>query len=645
MQREVEDILGPDGLFSEVVGGFTYRPPQQAMAVEVARVIEDGLTLVAEAGTGTGKTFAYLVPALLSGRKVIVSTGTRNLQDQLFHRDLPVVLKALGRPADVSLLKGRSNYLCLYRMDNMLYDARAISKQQRSWLHRIREWSTETQSGDINEIASVPEDAGIWPGVTSTVDNCLGGDCPSYRDCHLVEARRRAQEADLVVINHHLLCADFALKDEGFGHLLPAADCFIVDEAHQLPETATQFFGSSVSGHQLLELARDTEMAYRREANDYPALLKQLDSLKKQVRDFRLCFGVAARRGVWRELEQDQRVLEGMQKMSAELQATGQCLEPIASRGRDLENCQGRLMLLQQTFEAYLSELDTTDIRWFETTAQNVRLNLTPLDVAESFKVHMVEHTGAWVFTSATLAVGDKFDHYCERLGLTDTETGQWDSPFDYENQALLYIPEELPLPFDDTWTGRFHKLVNCLIDLSKGRIFVLFTSHRALQEAAEYLEERIDYPLFVQGTAPKAELLAEFTEAGNGVLLGTASFWEGVDVKGAALSCVVIDKLPFASPGDPVLQARLDAMSRQGHNPFMHFQLPQAVLALKQGAGRLIRDAEDRGTLVICDTRLLRKPYGRIFLKSLPPMRTTTNYHEMARFMSEELAAGVSVQ
>ena len=633
--NDLHQILGPEGLLSQRVSGFSFRPQQLAMAEAVARTIESGGRLVCEAGTGTGKTFAYLVPALLSGRKVMVSTGTRNLQDQLFHRDLPVVRQALAVGGSVALLKGRSNYLCLHRLDSASAAARLPADLWPS-LARVRAWAGRTRFGDIMELG-LPEDSPVWPWVTSSTDNCLGQDCPHWGPCYLAEARRRAQEADLVVINHHLLCADLALKGEGFGEVLPGADCFILDEAHQLPEVATSFFGSSLSGRQLLDLARDLETEYHQEAGDTPELLVRNEHLKQGARELRLSLGLESRRGAWTEIAGDGAVGAALDQVGQALAGMAELLEAMGSRGKGLDSCLARCADLSQRL-ASLAEPDLgTDILWFETQNQGFRFNRTPLDIAEVFQGHLDARQSAWVFTSATLAVGDSFDHFSRQLGIEGAEQGLWDSPFDYPRQALLYLPSGLPEPQAADFNRAVAKLAEPILQASQGRAFMLFTSHRALQEAAAWLKGRVPFPLLIQGSAPRAELLERFRVSGNGVLLGTASFWEGVDVRGEALSCVIIDKLPFASPGDPVLQARIDAERRRGGKPFFDFQLPQAVIALKQGAGRLIRDETDRGVLVICDPRLVSRGYGRSFLDSLPPMRRTRELAEVQAFFQPE--------
>ncbi len=633
--NDLSELLGPDGLLSKHVEAFSHRPQQLEMAQRVEQILADGGVLITEAGTGTGKTFAYLVPALLSGLKVIVSTGTKNLQDQLYHRDLPLIKDALAVPATVALLKGRSNYLCIHRMDNALQEGRLRSRELVDQLMQVRDWSGKTKVGDIAELSAIPEASGIWPVITSTVDNCLGAECPSYSTCHLVEARRRAQEADLVVVNHHLLCADFALKDEGFGELLPEADCFIVDEAHQLPEIASNFFGINITGRQLLELARDSETEYLKEAGDIPEIPAQVSALSKAVRDLRLVFGLELRRGPWVEISGDERITNALDKMQNELVALKDLLDQVKERGKGLESCYERSEKILEKLDQLFAQDDDNSIRWFETYSQSFSLNRTQLDVSEMFRSQIERRCGSWIFTSATLAVGESFRHFQGQLGVQEAETLCLDSPFDYPNQALWFVPRNMPEPRSPDYLEAVLGIIEPVIEASAGRAFLLFTSHRALRLAAEALEDRVDFPLLVQGSAPKTELLEQFRELGNAVLLGTASFWEGVDVRGEALSCVVIDKLPFASPGDPVLQARIDALKKRGGNPFMEFQVPQAAIALKQGAGRLIRDETDRGVLVICDPRLLSKGYGHTFLNSMPPMARTRVLQDVQEFFA----------
>ncbi len=627
-------ILGPDGPFSQLIDGFAPRAAQQELAEAVAGALVQHSLLVAEAGTGTGKTFAYLVPALLSGQKVIISTGTKNLQDQLFHKDLPLVRKALAVSVDVALLKGRANYLCLHRLQLAMTEGRFHSRTEVSELHRIERWSATTSSGDIAELTSLAEDALIWPQVTSTADNCLGGECERFDDCFLMQARRRAQEADVLVVNHHLLFADMALKGEGFGELLPGANAFILDEAHQLPETASNFFGISVSGNQLLELCHDTVDEALREAGDDGQLRRSAELLEKAVKDLRLAFGIEQRRGPWQEIAARDGFEAALGEVAAGLDGLHAALEPSAARGKGLENCLRRCEELTARF-AQVTGGPPEYIHWYETHTRSFSINLTPLDVAPMFSAQLHAHPCAWIFTSATLAVGERFDHFTHRLGIGEAQTCRWESPFDFPHQALLYVPPDMPEPNSPLYTSAVVEAALPVLEASRGRAFLLFTSHRALQEAATLLEGRLDYPLLLQGQMPRSRLLERFRELGNAVLLGTGSFWEGVDVRGEALSCVIIDKLPFASPGDPVLQARIEVMRSGGGNPFMEYQLPQAVIALKQGVGRLIRDVSDRGVLVLCDPRLGSKGYGRVFIDSLPPMSKTRQLAVVQRFFA----------
>ncbi|HDP89811.1 MAG TPA: ATP-dependent DNA helicase [Thioalkalivibrio sp.] len=634
------DALGPDGPFARLLEGFQARPQQQSMAEAVERALADYGMLIAEAGTGVGKTFAYLVPALLSGGKVIVSTGTKTLQDQLFHKDLPLVRKALGVNAHCALLKGRSNYLCLHRFRSTVAEGRLRDRQQVADLRHIRDWVGVTRTGDIGEVSGVAENAEIWAQVTSTVDNCLGQECEDYARCHVVQARRAAQEADVVVINHHLFFADLALKEEGFGELLPSANAVILDEAHQLPEIASVFFGQTLGSRQLLELSRDSISESHNEAPDMAELREHASAVEKATLDLRLALGRAGQREPWERIRHKPDVAAGLDLLGERLAALAASLEIGAERGKGLEACLRRAHLAQQRLER-LQAPDERAIQWYETFTRAFQLNITPLDVAELFHSRLAAHPCAWIFTSATLAVGERFDHFSHQLGLGEAETLQLDSPFDYARNALLYLPAGLPEPNDPGYTRAVVEAALPVIRASRGRCFMLFTSHRALREAADLLHGRLPFPLLIQGDMPRGELIERFRALGNAVLLGTSSFWEGVDVRGEALSSVIIDKLPFASPGDPVLQARLNAIRSGGGNPFMDYQLPQAVIALKQGVGRLIRDAADRGVLMLCDPRLRTKQYGRIFLDSLPPVPVTRDLNGATGFFSVDEAAG----
>lgn len=637
IQPPASELLGPHGPFAEVLPGFAPRAPQQLMADAVAQAMADYTRLVIEAGTGVGKTYAYLVPALRSGGRVIISTGTRNLQDQLFHRDLPTVARTLRLPLRAALLKGRSNYLCLYRIQGLISSGERHTREIQGQLHKIGRWSSLTRSGDIAELPGIPVDSPLWPRVTSTVDNCLGTECDRYRDCFVVKARRAAQEAELVVINHHLLMADVVLKEDGFGELLPSANAMVIDEAHQLPEVAADYFGQSMSSRQLQDLSIDTLAALVSEAPDMVEPREAIDELRRASADLRIALGPEISRVAWAALADQPEVEESFTLLEQRLEVLHLQLQTIAERGKALESCAGRagdLLTRLRHFAQGQAEV----VRWVECRgAKSFILHQTPLDVGPSFQRHLDARRCAWVFTSATLAVGERFDHFASRLGLVDYDPVRLDSPFDYQTRALLYLPDRLPDPNHPRYTAAVIESALPLLQASRGRAFMLFTSHRALRQSAEALVGQLPYPLLVQGDSPQNELIEQFRELGNAILLGTQSFWEGVDVRGGALSCVIIDRLPFASPGDPVVKARLNYLEASGQQPFRDYQLPQAVITLKQGVGRLIRDPQDRGVLALLDPRLRNRPYGKLFLNSLPPMRHTAELSEVRRFFDEE--------
>ncbi|MFL6651285.1 MAG: ATP-dependent DNA helicase [Sulfurifustaceae bacterium] len=632
--------LGPDGPLARRIPGFVARPSQQAMARAVEEAITESGTLVAESGTGTGKTFAYLVPALLSGRKVLISSGTRNLQDQLYRRDLPIVRDALELPVSAALLKGRSNYLCLYRLERTAGEERFAARATVAHLRRVQAWARRTRSGDVAEVAEVPEDSEIWPLVTSTADNCLGGECPRYGDCFVNRSRREAAEADIVVINHHLFFADMGVREEGFAQLLPAADAVIFDEAHQLPDIAANFFGVALSSYQLRNLCRDAIAEDVREASGLRELRPAADAAERAVLDLQLALKYPLARAPWSEVAAAPGVGDALAALQERWHDLSEILGTAAGRGPGLANCARRAAALDERLVEATQTDELDRVAWVEMAERQFTFHLTPLDVAPVFQERLrTLGTKSWVYTSATLAIGEDFTHFLQRLGIEDARTACWSSPFDYERQALLYVPRGLPDPADPAFTARVVDAAVPVLQASGGRTFFLFTSHRALRLAADLLRGRLPFPLFVQGTMGRARLIEEFVASGNGVLLGTGSFWEGVDVRGPALSCVIIDKLPFAAPDDPVLKARATMYAAAGRNPFVEFQLPDAVIALKQGAGRLIRSAEDSGVLVLCDPRLRSRPYGRLFLESLPPMPGTRDIADVTRFFHNAAA------
>jgi ATP-dependent DNA helicase DinG len=631
---DVAAILGAEGPFAREVPGFAPREAQERMAGAVATAIDQRDVLIAEAGTGTGKTFAYLVPALMSGRKVIVSTGTKALQDQLFFRDLPRVHAVLGSRAKTSLLKGRANYLCLYRLDQAVREGNP-DRQLASQLSAIRAWSARTRRGDRMEMIDIPEDSPVWPRVTSTPENCLGTECPFFDDCHVVKARREAMEADIVVVNHHLLMADLALKQEGFGEILPGADAFILDEAHQIPELAGQFFSQSVSARQMVDLAQDALAEAQGVTGATSQLLEPVEVVQDLIKRLRLAMDSLPARGPFGALDRDEVVHELLGELRDVMAALADLLSSLGERSRGLANVFERAQMLSLRLDRISEEHSASDVRWYETWPRGFALHATPLDLATPLRAMRMATDAAWIHTSATLSIAGDFAHFARQLGIEDPQTLHVESPFDYQRQALAYLPKDLPDPAARDYTDRVIAAIRPVLDASDGRAFLLFTSHRALRRAAELLEGRVPWPLFVQGTAPRHRLLEEFRASGRGVLLGAASFWEGVDVAGEALSVVVIDKLPFAMPDDPVLQARLEALEEAGINPFMGWQVPTAVIALKQGAGRLIRDVHDRGVLVLCDPRLSTKGYGRLFLASLPPMPRTRELADVTAFFA----------
>ncbi len=643
------DLLGPSGPFCEQVSGYQVRESQLALCDAIDQGIASGKVLAAEAGTGIGKTFAYLVPALLSEKKVIISTGTRHLQDQLFHTDLPRVTKALSVQSTSALLKGRSNYLCLHRL-KLAPHLGFINRETRSLLSEVDEWSKQTKSGDTSELSSIAEDSYVWPMVTSTADNCLGGECDDWEKCFIVNARKQAQAADIVVINHHLLLADMTLKNEGFAELLPAADAFIIDEAHQLYDVAARFFGNTVSSRQLLSLARDAIAEQVNDASDMAELRDYAEELEKVARDFRLALGDSGVRDAWQKIQNKPSVRQSLENLSTTLEDLISVLQTAAERGRGLEQCYERAQNILVRLKAFLTiddaqhENDSVQsILWYETYTKSFMLHATPIDVASIFQQHTNNFSASWLFTSATLQVNKQFNHFASNIGLQDYQSGVWESPFDYEKQSLLYLPDNLPQPSDMSYTKELMQAALPVLTASEGRAFVLFTSYSAMYKARDYLKQMLPYELLVQGDLPKHQLLEKFRQTENAILLGTSSFWEGVDVRGRSLSCVIIDKLPFASPGDPVMQARIDAIRQNGGQPFMEFQVPQAVIALKQGVGRLIRDVNDSGVVMIGDPRLKQKSYGRVFLNSLPSMPVTSDVAEVIRFFESMHASDIA--
>ena len=629
-----EQAFSQQGILAKVLTGYAPRQAQIDMAVEVELAIERQSSLVVEAGTGTGKTFAYLIPSLLSEKKVIVSTGTKNLQEQLFHKDIPLIRKALATNLQVALLKGRANYLCLYRLNLYTRERGQLDAAMLADFVNIRSWASHTVSGDIGELDTVAEDSPIFPFVTSTVDNCLAKDCPNIDDCYLINARKKAIEADVVVVNHHLFFADMALKDTGFGELIPQADVVIFDEAHQIPDIASEYFGEAFSTRQILDLCTDVLQQYHTELTDVKQLEKAAEKLRKTAMEFRLLFPQDPERGNWRVKLDSSRYAQAFSSLKVDIDFLYQVLKLCISRNDAIDNCFERAVSLLSKYDV-MANVDVNGISfWYETTRRHVVLHITPLTIAEKFNQYIEKSNAGWVFTSATLAVNGGFRHFSEQLGLKNASTLLVDSPFNYLSQSQFIVPRYLPDANHKHRARAIAELSIPLIKASKGNCFLLFTSYRMLNQVAELLSEQIDNRLLVQGQMSKRLMLDEFISNESAVLMATASFWEGVDVRGDKLTCVIIDKLPFASPDDPMLQARSEDVKRQGGDPFYEIQLPQAVIALKQGVGRLIRDISDQGILVICDDRLVNKPYGEVFLKSLPDMRRSRDINKASEFL-----------
>ena len=632
---EVERLFGAGGPLGPAVGDFRPRRSQTEMAKAIASAIATQTTLIAEAGTGTGKTFAYLVPALLWGGKTIVSTGTKNLQDQLFLRDIPAVRNALQAPVSVALLKGRSNYVCHYHLERTLQNGRMTSRDDVGYLREISRFLKMTKSGDKAELARVPENATVWNLVTSTRDNCMGAECQYYQDCFVMKARKEAQQADVVVVNHHLFFADVALKDSGVAELLPSANTIIFDEAHQLPDTATLFFGDTISTSQVLELCRDVLAEGLSNARDGADWGKVVTVVEKATRDLRLTFPQDSIRLSLPQIAPSSDFFPALETLKTELDGMNAVLEQQAERAETLEQCRVRGLELAQRLAAWKFDPKAKVAKgeeavfWVEAYASSLQLHKTPLSIAPIFNGQREGVPRSWIFTSATLAVKNDFSHFAEQMGLGEEPSRTWPSPFNYEEQGLLYVPTGLPDPNAMGYTDAVLDLALPVIEAAGGKTFLLCTTLRAVKRAAERLRDEFEkrglpFPLFVQGDRGRTELLDQFRQAGNGVLIGSQSFWEGVDVRGDALSLVIIDKLPFAPPDDPVLAARIEVMEKQGKNGFMHHTLPEAIINLKQGAGRLIRDEKDRGVLMLCDPRVISKPYGRRIWQSLPAFKRT---------------------
>jgi ATP-dependent DNA helicase DinG len=632
----VTDFFDEGGALASIIQGYRVRQPQVDLSNAIGQAINDKSTLIAEAGTGTGKTFAYLVPALLSKKKIIISTGTKNLQEQLFSRDLPLIKNAIDKTQDIALLKGRANYLCLHRLKLNGSDHARLEKETLNEYSIIKRWSTNTKTGDIGEVSMLPDNAKVIPLVTSTVDNCLGKDCSDYQDCYLFKARKKAMDADVIVVNHHLFFADLALKESGFGELIPEVDLVVFDEAHLIPDIASEYFGEAISSRQIDDILSDLGKQQRVSLKDADQIYQVAEKTRQLIADLRMQFDIDPKRGDWDEAITQKKLMPMLTQIHTQLKQLLAVLDVHTSRDKEIDQYAEKLLGMTETFYR-LMHTDTPDVSyWYETTRRHIVLHITPLSIASRFAKIVDKSDAAWVFTSATLTVNNSFEHYQQQMGLLDATVIEMESPFDYPKQAMLCVPRYLPEPHERSIARHLVDISIRLIDACRGRAFILFTSHYMMREVAKQVREQLNTPILVQGESTKSSLLAQFKAEQEVALFATGSFWEGIDVKGDALLCVMIDKLPFASPDDPLLQARIKDCKNKGGNAFASIQIPQAVITLKQGAGRLIRDSEDKGVLVICDNRLLTKQYGQTFLGSLPPMQRTRSLDKVCQFLQE---------
>ncbi|BBF15670.1 putative ATP-dependent helicase [Haemophilus influenzae] len=637
-ENQIANIFSLNGALSQNIKGFRPRAEQLEMAYAVGKAIQNKSSLVIEAGTGTGKTFAYLAPALVFGKKTIISTGSKNLQDQLFNRDLPAIKKALNFTGKIALLKGRANYLCLERLDQVIAQGVLGDKSVLAELSKVRKWNNSTKTGDFTECIELAEDSPIIPQLTSTAESCLGTDCPNYSECYVASARKKALNADLVVVNHHLFFADMAVKESGFGELIPNAEVIIFDEAHQLPDIASQYFGQSLTSRQLFDLCKDINIVYRTELKDMQQLGTTSDTLLKVVQDFRLLLGNGSNvRGNWRELYTQSAVKKAFELLQEKIDFLSEVIKLALGRSQTLDSIFERV----ESIKIQLKRLSETNIvgycYWYEGNGRQFGLHITPLTVADKFGAQLEAKEATWIFTSATLEVGGTFNHFCQCLGIENATQKILYSPFNYPEQSLLCVPRYLPNTNQANTLSSLGEMLLPVIEANKGRCFVLCTSYSMMRGLAEYFREKSHLSILLQGETSKGKLLEQFIKETHSVLVATSSFWEGVDVRGDALSLVIIDKLPFTAPDEPLLKARIEDCRLQGGDPFNDIQIPEAVITLKQGVGRLIRDVTDRGVVIICDNRLVMRNYGETFLKSLPNSSRTRDLNKVIQFLQNK--------
>jgi len=637
----IKEFFSEKGDLSHRIDGYRVRQEQVDISVLIDEAITHKKKLIVEAGTGIGKTFAYLVPAFLSGGKIIISTATKNLQDQLFTKDIPMIRDALKVPVSLAMLKGRSNYLCHLRLENAMIEGAFMSKEDVTYLHLVNQHAKHSEDGDRAELHTIPESSSIWPQVTSTKENCLGQDCSFYKGCFVMSARKKALAADVTIVNHHLFFVDLNMKEEGISELLPKATVVIFDEAHQIPDIASIFFGKNISTSKISEIVQDGFQIYLKHMKDVSDFETILNDLEKANKDFRLVFPRESNRYPYQKISSFSRFESSYLELVKKLKKIIELLALHKDRDSEIEKYFDSVNEILKSFDDWLEDKDNNSIKWIEVYSQSLQLNNTPLSIADMFARYINNESTSWVFTSATLAVKNNFDHFKNQLGLIDADSVSKESPFNYAEKALLFVPKTMPNANHENFNFAVVNQIYPFIKASKGRAFILCTTLKSMREIFTLLQDKIetdqlDYPIYLQGDGSRNHLLNKFREHGHAILIGSLSFWEGVDVKGAALSLVVIDKLPFFSPEDPVLAARIDKINQSGKNAFMEYQLPNAVITLKQGAGRLIRDESDKGVLVICDTRIIDKAYGKRMWQSLPPFARTRDDLEVIQFLEK---------
>ena len=635
----IEEFFKSSGPLSKLVSNFHQREDQVDMAKIINETIEEKNSLIVEAGTGVGKTFAYLLPALMNGGKVVISTATKNLQDQLFFKDIPTIRNALKIPIDINILKGRSNYICQLRMENSLLEGQFLNKQDASYIHEIKKISDHSDSGEISEFNNIPENSTIWPFVTSTKENCMGQDCEFYKSCFLIKARKKAITSEVVIVNHHLFFADLVLKDAELSEILPKASTVVFDEAHQIPEIASIFFGQNISTNQIIYLIQDTQQILSSHIKDKEKLIKLSKSIIDITNSLGAFFDIKNQRIGIEKIEKIESFKTIIINLISELDKLCIFLNSYSEQDMDFKKLLDRTTEVILKLKNWNKGTDQNYVYWIEIFLRSVQFNITPMSIADNFRKFQEENEIAWIFTSATLAVNSSFEHFQSLMGLEKAEMKLLESPFNYSENAYLYVPKEMPESSSRLFNIQLIGQIYPLLIASKGRAFILSTSIKSMNEITSMLKDEfeknnITYPILTQGSVPKTQLLEQFKKHGNAILIGSLSFWEGVDVRGPELSLVIIDKLPFQSPGDPIFESKINMLSTKGINAFMTFQLPKAVISLKQGAGRLIRDEMDKGVLMICDERIVSKPYGKKFWRSLPNFKRTRERDDVIEFL-----------